>query len=138
MTMSASPPSYLIVGAGVFGVSTAFHLIQKNTSAIITLVDRTIPCRAGASWDWSKVVRADYANIMYMKLARKAMAIWRSDPLYKPFYHESGLIWVDGKGFVQNVIKNYAQLDVKAEEVGELYGGMFANAKYNDMTGVTE
>ncbi|OCK92344.1 uncharacterized protein K441DRAFT_614554 [Cenococcum geophilum 1.58] len=44
---------------------------------------------------------------------------------------------------VRNVIKNYAQLEarekvrvVKAEEVGELYGGMFANAKYNDMTGV--
>lgn len=141
--MSASPPSYLIVGAGVFGASTALRLIQKNPSAIITLADRTIPCRAGASWDWSKVVRADYANIMYMKLAREAMAIWRSDSVYKPFYHESGLIWVDGKGFVQNVIKNYAQLEarekvrvIKAEEVGELYGGMFANAKCNDMTEV--
>lgn len=89
------------------------------------------------------MVRADYANIMYMRLAREAMAIWRSDPAYKPFYHETGLIWIDGKGFMQNVIKNYAQLEarekvrvVKAEEVGELYGGMFANSNYNDMTEV--
>ena len=71
-----------------------------------------------------------------MRLAREAMAIWRSNPLYKPFYHESRLIWVDGKGFEQNVIKNYAHLEacekvrvVKAEEVGELYGGMFANVE---------
>jgi hypothetical protein len=32
--------SYLIVGAGVFGVSTAYHLIKKFPDASVTIVDR--------------------------------------------------------------------------------------------------
>jgi hypothetical protein len=33
-------PVHLIIGAGVFGVSTAYHLIQKYPNASVTLVDR--------------------------------------------------------------------------------------------------
>jgi hypothetical protein len=76
------------------------------------------------------VVRADYANIMYMRLAREAMAIWRSDPAYKPFYHKTGLIWIDGKGFMQNVIKNYAQLE--AREKVRVRGGNNQLVSYID------
>jgi len=38
--MSSSDQSYIIVGAGVFGVSTAYTLIQKYPEASVTLVDR--------------------------------------------------------------------------------------------------
>ncbi|KAG9727070.1 hypothetical protein KCU59_g14426, partial [Aureobasidium melanogenum] len=51
--------SYIIVGAGVFGVSTAFHLIKKYPNADITIVDRDAfdqDTRVAASWDWNKVV----------------------------------------------------------------------------------
>jgi sarcosine oxidase/L-pipecolate oxidase len=112
-------PSYLIVGAGVFGVSTALHLIRKYPESTVTLVDRAFPYQGAASWDWSKVVRADYPNIFYMEKALDAMKIWRTDPLYCQFYHESGLIWVDGKV-------------ASAAEVRTLYGGVFANAELED------
>ncbi|KAG9829841.1 hypothetical protein KCU77_g13664, partial [Aureobasidium melanogenum] len=64
--------SYIIVGAGVFGVSTAFHLIKKYPNADITIVDRDAfdqDTRVAASWDWNKVVRADYDDIVYCKMA---------------------------------------------------------------------
>ena len=38
--MSSSKSTYIIVGAGVFGVSTAYTLIQKYPEASVTLVDR--------------------------------------------------------------------------------------------------
>jgi len=67
------------------------------------------------------------------------MEIWRTDPLYCQFYHESGLIWVDGKGFARTVIKNYERLGAKEkvrmaspDEVRTLYGGLFANAELDD------
>ena len=69
--MGSSTQSYLIVGAGVFGVSTAYHLIQKYPHASVTLVDRDAydaDSRVAASWDWNKVVRADYDDLVYCRL----------------------------------------------------------------------
>jgi sarcosine oxidase / L-pipecolate oxidase len=139
--MSCSNSSFLIVGAGVFGASTALHLIKKYPSTAVTLIDKTIPCRAGASWDWSKVIRADYTNILYMKKALEAMEVWRTDPMYKQFYHEGGLIWADSTGFAQSVIYNHNHLKTgekvritTPEEVKTLYGGIFKDAEYNDVT----
>ena len=131
--------SDLIVGAGVFGVSTALHLIRKYPESTVTLVDRAFPYQAAASWDWNKVVRADYPSILYMEKALEAMEIWRTDPLYRQFYHESGLIWVDGRGFARTVIENYERLGANEKvriaspaEVRTLYSGIFANAELED------
>lgn len=55
--MSSSKADYVIVGAGVFGVSTAYTLIQKYPNASVTLVDRDAydaESRVAASWDWNK------------------------------------------------------------------------------------
>ena len=67
--------SYIIVGAGVFGVSTAYHLIKKYPNASITIVDRDAydaDSQVAASWDWNKVVRADYDDILYCRLGIEA------------------------------------------------------------------
>ncbi|KAF9874918.1 sarcosine oxidase [Colletotrichum karsti] len=144
--MSETPqPSYLIVGAGVFGASTALHLIRAEPRARITLIDRNAfdaPVRVAASWDWNKVVRADYADIEYMRLSLEAKALWASDPLWKPFYHESGVYWVSATDFSQVVRDNYAKLGVESglfalsvEEARETYGGIFEDGDY---TGVKE
>lgn len=56
--MASKMQSYIIVGAGVFGVSTAYTLIQKYPQASVTLVDRDAfdaESRVAASWDWNKV-----------------------------------------------------------------------------------
>ena len=64
MSPSTTQESFVIVGAGVFGTSTALHLAKAYPSASITLIDRTpFPCPLAASYDYQKVVRADYGNI---------------------------------------------------------------------------
>ncbi|RYP44780.1 hypothetical protein DL768_008791 [Monosporascus sp. mg162] len=135
-TQQAADPSYLIVGAGVFGVSTALHLAarqkKEGKAVTVTLVDRDAPdapTRVAASWDWNKVVRADYADPTYCALALEARDAWRggnSDnsnnknngntdeeeqgALFAPFYTESGVYWISRTGLADAVVDNYRRL----------------------------
>jgi glycine/D-amino acid oxidase-like deaminating enzyme len=139
--MATGESKYLIVGAGVFGVSTAYHLIQKYPRASITLVDRDAydaESRVAASWDWNKVVRADYDDIVYCKLALEAQDVFKSDPLWKPYFHETGIYWMCRSEYAQDVIDNYKRLGRKADlsavpidEARRLYGGLFDEADYD-------
>jgi hypothetical protein len=137
--------SYIIVGAGVFGVSTAYYLIQRYPTASVTIVDRDAydaNTRVAASWDWNKVVRADYDDFVYCKMAVEAQDIFKSDPLWKPYFHETGIYWMCRTDYAQDVIRNYEKLGRKAdlravpiEEARKLYSGLFEEADY---TGVKE
>ncbi|KAF2765195.1 FAD dependent oxidoreductase [Teratosphaeria nubilosa] len=137
----ATDRSFLIVGAGVFGVSTAYHIIKKYPKADVTLVDRDAydaDSRVAASWDWNKVVRADYDDKVYCQLGIEAQDIFRSDPLWKPFFHETGIYWICRSDYAQEVIDNYRALGRKADlaavpidEARKMYGGLFDDADYS-------
>ena len=144
-----NPPeqSYIIIGAGVFGVSTAYHLIKKYPKASVTLVDRDAfdaESRVAASWDWNKVVRADYDDPIYCRLALEAQDIFESDPLWRPYFHKTGLYWMcRSGGYAQAVLDNYKVLGrdkgvslVAVEEARKLYGGLFEDADYTDVSEV--
>lgn len=96
------PSSVLIVGSGVFGLSTAYSLATNplfaNTS--ITLLDRLpFPCPDASSIDTSRIVRADYADIAYSALAFAAQKKWRSEWWgSESVYHEPGLAVVCNSG----------------------------------------
>ena len=140
MPTSDAQPSYIILGAGVFGVSTAHHLIRQYPSASITLIDRdshTATSRVAASWDWNKVVRADYDDLTYCKLALEAQDIFENDELWKPYFHKTGIFWTCRSEYAGAVIGNYERLGRKAdlravgvEEARGLYGGLFEDADY--------
>ncbi|KAF7510856.1 hypothetical protein GJ744_005956 [Endocarpon pusillum] len=144
--MVSGKPSYLIVGSGVFGVSTAYHLIKRYPDASVTLVDRDRydgERRVAASWDWNKVVRADYGDLVYCRLALEAQDVFRCDPLWQPYFHETGIYWMcRSSGYAHDVIDNYERLGrnadlsaVPVDEARKMYGGLFDDADY---TGVEE
>jgi sarcosine oxidase/L-pipecolate oxidase len=70
----ASPFSHLIIGSGVFGASTAYHLSKSHPSASIAILDRSssFPYSLAASHDFNKIIRADYGNAFYCELALDA------------------------------------------------------------------
>ncbi|EXF81366.1 FAD dependent oxidoreductase [Colletotrichum fioriniae PJ7] len=141
--MATSTGSYLIIGAGVFGASTALHLIRAYPDASITLVDRNAydaPIRVAASWDWNKVVRADYVDIEYMRLCLEAKKYWSEDPIWKPYYHESGVYWVSPNNFAEQMQENYKKLGVDSglfsfsvDEAKKQYGGIFKDADFTNV-----
>ncbi|KAF2660570.1 sarcosine oxidase [Lophiostoma macrostomum CBS 122681] len=87
------PSSILIIGSGVFGLTTAWSLCKnplfKDTK--ITLVDRQpFPAPDSSSIDTSRIVRPDYASPPYTRLATTAQNLWRKS--FAPeHYYENGL-----------------------------------------------
>lgn len=99
--MDKQPASILIIGSGLFGLSTAWALAKRPLFAdtAITVVDHAggqFPPPDSASVDSSRIVRADYADPDYTALATAAQAEWRKqgdDELGgQGRYSESGLV----------------------------------------------
>ncbi|KAG1716485.1 hypothetical protein ID866_689 [Astraeus odoratus] len=82
----------LIVGAGTFGLSTAYYL-QEDGFRDVTVLDRAakLPARDAASTDINKIVRSSYGDRFYTRLGREAIAKWK-DPMWEGCYHESGVL----------------------------------------------
>jgi sarcosine oxidase/L-pipecolate oxidase len=80
----------LIIGAGIFGLSTALELTKRGYTNI-TVLDRHVPPVVdGSSVDISRIIRADYADPVYAQMALEAYKGWTST--YSDFYHKSGFI----------------------------------------------
>jgi sarcosine oxidase/L-pipecolate oxidase len=102
----------LIVGAGCFGLSTAYHLLRRGF-ADVTVIDRSekLPAPDAASNDMNrservyfpfsetisdnlplgmlpKVVRTSYSDIFYSQLACDAIQEWRKTDEWGDTYRE--------------------------------------------------
>jgi methylglutamate dehydrogenase subunit A len=79
---------YLVIGAGVHGLSTAWHLAEQGEDVLV--VDKT-GIAAGASGIACGVVRNNYFQPAMAELMAACVEIWESDP--ESFhYHGSGYI----------------------------------------------
>ena len=139
---STGSPTYLIVGAGVFGASTALYLAETRPDASITLIDRAPapgPHPTAASSDLNKIVRADYDDIFYMRLALDAVDRWRHDKLYSPYYHECGMLFAEDIQMGPKSYENYKALGVDpgavffAPEDAKAKFPMFQKANWTDV-----
>jgi sarcosine oxidase / L-pipecolate oxidase len=138
--MGSVRETYLIVGAGLFGASTALHLIRSSPSAIVILLDRTpFPCPSAASHDLNKIIRAGYDDIFYVKLALEALKLWRSDPIYQPYYHESGMLFSEYWGMGRAAFEHYNTIgdnfnaEMTTPEAAKARFPMFRGANWDDV-----
>ncbi|KIW17379.1 hypothetical protein PV08_04573 [Exophiala spinifera] len=126
----------LIVGSGVFGTSTAYHLSQSHASLRVTVLDRApAPSPWAASSDINKIVRADYSVPFYMDLAYEAMQYWTDSPLMSRFFHQTGWVALDEKDsdLSTRIRKNFresgradASADITLDEVKTRWDGVLA------------
>ncbi|KAL2845269.1 FAD dependent oxidoreductase [Aspergillus pseudoustus] len=85
----------IIIGGGTFGVTTAYHL-SKQGYTNVTVLDRfPVPSLEAAGNDINKVIRTEYPEPLYTKLASDARDLWRDvNGLFAGLYHPSG--WIIG------------------------------------------
>src|SRR5581483_4622838 len=90
--MSSTPlprsTDVLVIGAGVHGLSTAWHLAQAGVDVLV--VDKT-GVAAGASGIACGVIRNNYFQPAMSELMAACVEIWESDP-EALHYHGSGYI----------------------------------------------
>src|SRR6266508_3942042 len=86
MTMQVPTRSpYVVVGAGIHGLSTAYHLAKAlrsrgaGSGADVVVLDKTAP-GAGASGIACGVVRNNYFQPAMSELMQACVEVWESDP----------------------------------------------------------
>src|SRR5262245_40359997 len=89
----------IVVGAGVFGLSSALALRARG--CVVTVVDPgPIPHPRAASTDLSKAVRADYGrDDLYTDWMLEALPRWRAwnERWGRELFHETGVAFLSGR-----------------------------------------
>src|ERR1700742_1077515 len=79
---------HLVIGAGVHGLSTAWHLASEGEEVLV--VDKT-GIAAGASGIACGVVRNNYFQPAMSELMQACVEVWESDP---EAYHYNGVGYI--------------------------------------------
>ena len=84
-----------VIGAGVFGTWTAFHLRQSG--ARVTLVDAYGPGNSrSSSGDETRIIRCGYgADEIYSRMAWRSLAQWTE--FDASLFHRCGVLWLAGE-----------------------------------------
>ncbi|MDQ3659916.1 MAG: FAD-binding oxidoreductase [Actinomycetota bacterium] len=111
--MASANPSYVIIGAGVHGLSTALHLARSlkkrnlGDGRDIVILDKT-DVAAGASGIACGVIRNNYFQPAMRELMAHSVSVWESDP--KAYsYHPVGYIQAAPEIMHEGVAKIYEE-----------------------------
>lgn len=113
----------IIVGAGVFGAWTAWHLAQAGQS--VALIDAWGPGNArSSSGGESRVIRTAYGpDAIYSRMAQDSLAQWRalSSRQSQPVFHPTGVLWLSSNrdNYIDTSIKTLKQLGIRHEVLNE-------------------
>jgi glycine/D-amino acid oxidase-like deaminating enzyme len=113
MTSTPASSPYVIVGAGIHGLSTAWHLARELKARgrgggqdILVLDKRAVG--AGASGIACGVVRNNYFQPAMRELMAHSVAVWESDP-QRFAYHPVGYMQIAPEAMRDNVARIFAE-----------------------------
>ena len=90
---------FVVVGAGIFGMSTAYSLNKRGYSVCL-LSEGEIPNTKASSHDMSKILRLEYGDDQeYMLMAERSLVQWRewNADLGEKTFHETGFLLLGQK-----------------------------------------
>jgi sarcosine oxidase len=111
----------VVVGAGVFGAWTAWHLGRRGQKVL--LVDAYGPGNArSSSAGESRIIRMGYgADEIYTRLAQKSLVLWKEffECKRPELFHETGVLWLgaEGDGRVRDTAATLTRCGVEFEEL---------------------
>jgi glycine/D-amino acid oxidase-like deaminating enzyme len=138
---------YVVVGAGIHGLSTAYHLAKElkargsGSGADIVVLDKTSP-GAGASGIACGVVRNNYFQPAMSELMQACVEVWESDPAAY-HYNPVGYIALGAAVQEDDLIATFerqqqigyrSDLIVGANEVDEHMKGLFPDWRAKGVT----
>lgn len=93
-------PTILIIGAGTFGTSAAYHLahLYKDPSKVTIIDSCPSPPKRAASIDLNRVIRTDYASKLYCDLACETIHPWFWSSELGPYFHKVGWLMFEEEG----------------------------------------
>ena len=99
---------YVIIGAGIHGLSTAWKLAEKlKTGKDIVVIDKS-GIASGASGIACGVIRNNYFQPAMRELMAHSVKVWESDP--KTFhYHPIGYMQISPETMRENITTIYEQ-----------------------------
>jgi len=111
--MLPSKARYVVIGAGIHGLSTAYHLAERlrgkgrSAEADIIVLDKT-SVAAGASGIACGVVRNNYFQPAMRELMAHSVSVWESDP-ETYHYHPVGYMQISPEVMHEGVASIYDQ-----------------------------
>ncbi|KAK5018133.1 fructosyl amine:oxygen oxidoreductase [Cryomyces antarcticus] len=100
MSSPRSDPSILIIGGGTWGISTALALSRRGFSRITVLDAHPVPSPISAGNDVNKIMEEGAPSpentdeeYVWNRLHQIASKAWHEDPVFAPYYHETGIVY---------------------------------------------
>ena len=97
---SQAPKTYVVIGAGVFGAWTAYHLLAAGHKVI--LVDQYGPANSRASSGGeTRIMRCSYGpDEIYTRMAQRSLALWSNFFAHtgRNLLHRIGVLWMTKPG----------------------------------------
>jgi len=125
--MLPSSAKYIVIGAGIHGLSTAFHLAKalresnRGSGGEILVLDKS-GIAAGASGIACGVIRNNYFQPAMRQLMAHSVSVWESDP--EAFsYHPVGYMQISHEGMHEQI----AGIAQEQKEIG--YASVFIEGK---------
>lgn len=84
----------IIVGAGVWGAASV-EAYEKTGRSVIWIDDNDDEHPAAASADIARIIRAEYSDSAYRKLAGKSLQAFKTQEPYSTYFHQSGWFLVE-------------------------------------------
>ncbi|KAL3471474.1 FAD dependent oxidoreductase [Aspergillus californicus] len=104
----------LIIGGGTWGCSTALQLARHGYKDITVLDQSPIPSPISAGNDVNKIMEESAPSAtdsdeeyVWNKMHQLASTAWKTDPVYSPFYHQTGFIMAASQDSARHEVDAY-------------------------------